>query len=585
MKRREFIIKSAITTAFLAAPKIYSKTKEVTNIKSGNPLRFPPELQAGESLVLKSANVEVWPGTTTQVLALNASYPGPTVKVKRGDNFSVLFENQHTVESTVHWHGLLVPELMDGQPKDAVLPGTSYTYSFPVTQRAGTYFYHSHAHHYTAEQVYKGHAGFFIIEDENESQLGLPSGAFDIPLLIQDRHSIYKPQFTYSPSNMDIMQGYLGDLPLINGTPDAYFEVQKTLYRFRLLNGSNGRVYKIAFSDNSNFWVIGTDGGLKDEIVEANSFFLSPGERVEILFDFASFNLGDSINLVSQSFSGPGRQGTEMNLLRFDISGDVSSGGNIPQSLPEITYYNISSARNVRTFTLSHTMMNGDGMHRINNLTYKIDRIDETIPLNELEEWKFENITGNFHPMHVHGVMFQVYARNGNTNLAPNDKGWKDTVLVNGNETVQVLVKFTDYSGIYLLHCHNLEHEDDGMMLNIKIDEPTSVEDKNTLPEGFELYQNYPNPFNPTTTIKYSVPTPLNPPFAKGGKTGGFVSLKVYDGLGREVTTLVNEVKQPGNYEVIFDASSVSKRIASGIYYYQLKQGKSTKTLKMTLLK
>ncbi len=576
MKRREFIIKAALTGAFIAAPKIYSSNKNNKNIKVGNSLRFPPELQAGESLIYKTVNMEVWPGTTTQVLALNNSYPGPTIRVKRGDNFSVLFENQHTIESTVHWHGLLVPELMDGQPKDAVLPGTSYTYSFPVTQRAGTYFYHSHAHHYTAEQVYKGHAGFFIIEDENESQLGLPSGEFDIPLLIQDRHSVYKPQFTYSPGNMDIMQGYLGDLPLINGTPEAYFEVQKTLYRFRIVNGSNARVYKLALSDNSSFWVIGTDGGLKDEAVEVNNLFLSPGERVEILYDFSPFNLGESINLVSQSFSGPGSQGDQMNLLRFDVVGSGVSGGNIPQSLPAINYYDINSSKRIRTFTLTHTMTSGDGMHRINGLTYDLGRIDETIPFNELEEWKFVNDTSNLHPMHVHGVMFQVYARNGNTNLSPNDKGWKDTVLVNPNETVQVLVKFTDYSGIYLLHCHNLEHEDDGMMLNIKINQPTSVKEDNILPEKFELHQNYPNPFNPSTTIRYSIPVVE----AKFESTTN-VTLKVYDELGKEVSILVNEVKQPGNYEVTFNAFN----LPSGVYYYKLKVGSFTKTRKMLLLK
>jgi len=136
---------------------------------------------------------------------------------------------------------------MDGQPKDPVLSGQSYTYTFPVFQKGGTFFYHSHAHHLTAKHVYKGLAGFFIVEDDDEIQFGLPGGDYDIPLVIQDRHSIYQPQFNYAPAMMDRMFGYLGDVPLINGTPEAYFEVQRTLYRFRILNGSNARVYKIAF--------------------------------------------------------------------------------------------------------------------------------------------------------------------------------------------------------------------------------------------------------------------------------------------------------------------------------------------------
>ena len=574
MKRREFLIKTALTGAFLAAPKIYPASKENKNVFGSNPLRFPPELQVGESLIFKSANVEIWPGTTTQIVGLNNSYPGPTIRVQRGTDFSVLFENQHSVESTIHWHGLLVPELMDGQPKDAVLPGTSYRYSFPVFQRAGTYFYHSHAHHFTAEQVYMGHAGFFIIEDEVESQLGLPAGEFDIPLLIQDRHSSNQPQFQYSPNLMDAMQGYIGDLPLINGTPDAYFEVQKTLYRFRIVNGSNAKMYKLALSDNSKFWVIGTDGGLKDEAVEVNEVFLSPGERVEILYDFSAINVGESINLVSLPFSGFGNQGTQMDLLKFNVVGNGSSGGTIPQNLPAIDYYDINSAERTRTFKLSHDMTSGPGMHRINDMTYDIDRIDENIPINELEEWKFANVTNNIHPMHVHGVMFQVYARNGVTTLHPKDKGWKDTVLVDAYETVQVLVKFTDYSGRYLIHCHNLEHEDDGMMLNLEIDPATSVEEESASPESFVLHQNYPNPFNPSTIIKYSVPD-------VGTRHTSSVQLKVYDILGKEVATLVNKQQAPGNYSVVFNGFS----LPSGLYMYKLQAGNFSAVKKMMLLK
>ncbi len=568
MKRREFIIKSTLAGAALYSPKIFSFGEQKKGALVGNPLRFPPELQPGESLIFNSADVEVWPGTTTQVLSLNNSYPCPTIRIQKGEQFSVLFENQYTEEATVHWHGLLVPELMDGQPKDAVLPGNNYTYSFPVFQRAGTYFYHSHAHHLTAKHVYKGYAGFFIVEDDDELQYGLPTGEYDIPLLIQDRHSAYQPQFNYAPTMMDRMLGYLGDLPLINGTPEAFFEVQKTLYRFRLLNGSNARVYKIAFSDNSPFWVLATDGGLKDEVIQMNSVFLSPGERLDILFDFSSYGIGNSVTLQSQTFSGVGNQGILMDLLRFDIAGSLSSGGIVPQNLPPINYYDINNIARTRSFTLSQGMM-GSGMHRINGLTYDINRIDEIIPFNELEEWKFINNTNNYHPMHVHGVLFQVYSRNGNTNLNPKDKGWKDTVLVNPVETVQVLVKFTDYSGQYLLHCHNLEHEDDGMMLNIQINSPTKIEDENSSPDSFKLYQNYPNPFNPSTTIKFQISAAV------------FVTLKVYNAIGKEVATLVNETKQAGSYSVSF----VAKGLPSGVYHYHLKAREFAETKKMIFLK
>ncbi len=488
--------------------------------------------------------------------------------MQKGSDFSVLFENQYTEEATIHWHGLLVPELMDGQPKDAVQPGNNYTYSFPVFQRAGTYFYHSHAHHVTAKHVYMGYAGFFIVEDEEELQYGLPTGAYDIPLLIQDRHSVYQPQFNYSPSMMDRMLGYLGDVTLVNGTPEAFFDVQKTLYRFRIVNGSNARVYKLGFSDNSPFHIIATDGGLKDEVVPTSSVFLSPGERIEILFDFAPYNIGNSITLQSQTFSGIGNQGTLMELLRFDIAGDLSSSGTAPQELPPIDYYDINDITGTRTFTLSQGMM-GTGMHRINGLTYDMNRIDEVIPFNKLEEWKFVNNTNNYHPMHVHGVLFQVYSRNGNTILAPNDKGWKDTVLVNPNETVQTLVKFIDYSGTYLLHCHNLEHEDDGMMLNINVDSATNIDDDNTTPNEFELSQNYPNPFNPSTTINYNL------------TSAGFVTISIYNLLGKNIETLFAGQKSSGQHSITY----TNKSLASGTYIYELRINDRALRKKMTLLK
>jgi len=569
MKRRQFIIKSALAGAALTAYNIFpfAEIKKVNG--AGTPLRFPPELQPGESLIFKSANVEVWPGTTTQILGLNDSYPAPTIRVQKGDNFSVLFENQHTEEATIHWHGLLVPELMDGQPKDAVLPGNSYTYTFPIFQKAGTYFYHSHAHHLTAKHVYKGYAGFFIVEDDNELQYGLPTSNYDIPLLIQDRHSAYQPQFTYAPTMMDRMTGYLGDVPLVNGTPEAYFEVQKTLYRFRLLNGSNARIYKIAFSDNSPFWVISTDGGLKDEPSQMNNLYLAPGERVDILFDFFPYTIGNSITLQSQTFNGVGNQGLQMDLLRFDVVGNLSSGGIVPQNLSAINYHNINDIQRTRNFVLSQSGM-GSGMHRINGLTYDMNRIDEQIPFDELEEWKFINNTNNFHPMHVHGVMFQVYSRNGNTNLQPNDKGWKDTVLVKPNETVSVLVKCNDYSGIYLLHCHNLEHEDDGMMLNIKFDSPTNIEEENTQPETFELYQNYPNPFNPSTTIKYRLE-----------KKESFVRLTIFNNNGELVEKIFEGLQTTGTHSFSWNAANYS----SGNYFCRLLVDGLLKSIKLSYIK
>ncbi|MCX7878115.1 MAG: multicopper oxidase domain-containing protein, partial [Ignavibacteria bacterium] len=468
--------------------------------------------------------------------------------------------------------GLSVPEIMDGHPKDAIPPSGSYTYTFPVLNRAGTYFYHSHSHMLTAKQVYKGFAGFFIVTDPNENIFNLPSGNYDIPLCIQDRRIADIPNFNYNPTTYDMQYGYLGDTVLVNGTPDAYLSVSRTLYRFRLLNGSNARVYRIAFSDNRSFHIIATDGGLKDQPVTATEFKLSPGERVEILFDFSAYNIGQSVKLVSLPYTHSGtlpyKQGIALDIIRFDVVNNNSSGGVVPSAFNPINYYDINSVSHVRNFTLS--MVSNHPMHRINGLTFDINRIDWEVPLERLEEWKIINTTADFHPMHSHEVQFQVYSRNGNTNLPPNDRGWKDTVLVNPGETVRTLVKFTGYKGIYLYHCHNLEHEDDGMMLNFRVIDPIGIKQiSSVVPSEFKLYQNYPNPFNPVTNIRFKIPLSSE------------VTLKIYNSAGKELDEVFRGVLRAGEYEAKWNAS----RFHGGVYFAKFSSGKYVGSLKMILVK
>ena len=561
---------SFVATQMVSPLKVFAgDTKKMLVDRVGNPLRFPPVFTNGGTMTLAETNVQVWPNQTTKVNAINNSYPSPTVRIKKGETFSATFVNQLTEESTIHWHGLDVPTAMDGHPMDAVAPGNSFTYTFPIINRPGTYFYHSHAHELTGKQVYRGFAGFFIVEDENNS-LGLPTGNFDIPLLIQDRRSQHVPQFTYNPNMMETMTGFLGDKPLINGTPDAYFEVSKTLYRFRILNGSNARVYKIGFSDNSPFHIIATDGGLKDEAVKATSFMLAPASRVEILMDFSQHALSQSVTLKSLPFAeGGGTQGIELNLLRFDITGTQNSGGVVPNSMPPIQYYNPIEVVKKRDFVLTMVMGGGGGMHRINGRVFGMHRIDEEINLNDLEEWHIiNNDNDEFHPMHIHGLLFQILSRNGNLNLLPEDKGWKDTVLLNPSEKIKVLVKFKTYSGIYLFHCHNLEHENDGMMMNFRVKQSNNVVDKN-IPTKFELHQNYPNPFNPSTTIEFTLSETSE------------VKLEVYDMLGKKIETLVNKELSVGTHKIKFDGS----RLANGNYIYKIQTPKFSSSRVMNLIK
>lgn len=580
MKRRDMLIKTLAAGALLTIPKplqIFANEKKnavLTEVLgAGNPLRFPPVFTNGGNMVLAETTEQVWPGQDTQLVTINGSYPGPSVVIDKGQTFTANVINNLNEVVTTHWHGVSAPANMDGHPRDAINPGSSFTYTFPVINRGGTYFYHAHADMLTAKQVYRGFAGFFIVRDPAENY-NLPSGAYDVPLCIQDRRTADIPNFTYNPGSPEQTWGYLGDTVLVNGTPDAYFEVGRTLYRFRLLNGSNARVYRIAFSDNRSFSIIATDGGLKDEPVTATQFNLAPGERVEILVDFSADTIGTDVTLRSLAFTFGGtlpyKQGIALDIIRFDITNNSTSGGTVPSAFDPISYYDPSEVVTSRTFTL--TMGGSHPMHKINGLTFDINRIDWETPLHSLEKWRITNQTADYHPMHTHEAQWQVLSRNNNTNLPPSDKGWKDTVNLSPGETVEVLVKFADHKGLYLFHCHNLEHEDDGMMLNFEIIDPIGIQQIGTeVPRSFELHQNYPNPFNPSTKIKFDIPE----------RVADNASLKIFDIRGRQVAELYKGSITAGSYEAEWNPGFMP----SGTYFAKLTAGNFTKTIKLVLTK
>lgn len=471
--RRAFLRRSLLL-AGLAGSQSFPPILQRLNAQAtrpGNQLRIPPEW-AGEPLKISPDQLEVWPGYLTDVFSINGSVPGPTIRIRKGEEFSTKVENHLSEEFVMHWHGILAPESMDGHPRDAVAPGESYEVNFQINQPASTSWYHSHTDMLTAEQVYAGVAGLFIVEDPSESLLGLPSGDRDIPLVIADRRSNAQRQFNYSPFMMDIMMGYLGDIALVNGTPDAWLSVDNGVYRFRLLNGSNARVFRIGLSDNHPFHIIGSDSGLLAEPIEVTSAWLAPGERTEILLDFSTYSPGNSVMLKSLPFSGSGgmmgggSQGIEMDLIQFYVDSEANSALGIPDSLVSIPTLDPGNAKRTRVFNLSPA---GMMLHSINGQLWDIDRVDFSVPWGELEIWEYRNLSMQPHPMHMHAALFQVMERNGSQNIRPEDKGWKDTVLVDPGETVKILVQFDSHPGVFVHHCHNLEHEDSGMMQNFRV--------------------------------------------------------------------------------------------------------------------
>lgn len=414
-------------------------------------------------------------GNSIDAYTINGVVPSPTIKVASGETLSINFKNQIDAESIIHWHGLIVPPLMDGHPSLAIQPSDQYSYQYKINQRAGTYFYHSHTHGLTGKQVYLGMAGLFIVTDEEEKALNLPQGDFEIPLIIQDK-VIVSNTIVYSPSQMDYrMLGYLGNTILINGVPNAYKKVKKTTYRFRILNGSNARIYQLVLGQNSPFTIIGSDGGLLESPATVTSALLGTGERLDILIDFSKIEQSEVVLYSDTTLlnlgggvmaAGSSSQNTRFSLLKFEIENDTSiSPYSIPNTLSHISYPDISQAQISRNITLN--MLIGAG-HAINSKQFNPNQVEFEIPQGSIELWTYTNSSNTAHPMHIHGVQFRVVSRS-QSSVPPWETGLKDTVLVLPNEVVTVLIHFNAEPGLYLFHCHNLEHEDAGMMLNFTI--------------------------------------------------------------------------------------------------------------------
>lgn len=475
----------------------------------------------GEAQILPGKATQVWKyegqilrGDANSLQSLPDSYLGPILRFKTGQKVRIHFNNGLSEPSIIHWHGLHVPHEVDGHPMDVIDPGETFTYEFEIANRAGTYWFHPHPHGRTGPQVYQGLAGLLLVSDEEEAAAGLPAGEFDLPLVIQDRTFTADNQFLYLPNGqMDRMMGFLGNQILVNGRPDYELSVAARPYRLRLLNGSNSRIYKLAWEDGSPLTVIATDGGLLESPVQRDYVTLGPAERIELWVDFSRWEVGGELHLQSLPFSGTtmggmmggmmrGRDalpnGARFDVLRLSIDREASAGQPLPDRLSTIRWHQLADAdngQNPRTFTLAMQPM----APTINGRQFEMEGVarDEVVRLNTLEAWQFANQSGGGgrggmrgrrgmmggmsmpHPMHVHGLQFQVIDRQVEPGSAAGwesvrqgyvDEGWKDSVLVMPGERVKILLKFEDFTGLYLYHCHNLEHEDLGMMRNYRVD-------------------------------------------------------------------------------------------------------------------
>ena len=496
---------------------------------------FEPDIDI--SLTATPAEIQLFPGEKTQIYTYHSelikgessslqqipnSHLGPVIRVKPNQKIRIRFNNELPEESIIHWHGLHLSQEMDGHPRYAINKGEQFVYEFIVNNRPSTYWYHPHPDRLTGYQVYKGLAGLFIVEDNHDN---LPSGKYEVPLVIQDRQFDPSNQLVYLENNrMDMMIGFLGDQILINGKSEMSMDVDKATYRFRVLNGSNSRIYKLAWSDGANLTVIGNDGGLLSKPTDKPYMMLGPGERIDIWRDFSNTSSGEQISLNSLAFNsgtsmgmmdsgrgmGMGRgmmrgrggmqssnnqfqssvdNGDAFTVYNFIVSDNEGEVLPLPAEFEPIKQLNLSLSVNQdspRQFNFHFQRMEW----LINDKTFEMNEVAdwEKVKLNTTEVWEFINggsggeMMGNMmqmpHPVHIHDLQFQIIDRDASQ--VPSavwnsikdgfiDEGWQDTFLLLPNMRVKVALRFEDYTGIFLYHCHNLEHEDMGMMRNYEV--------------------------------------------------------------------------------------------------------------------
>jgi spore coat protein A len=383
---------------------------------------------------------------------------------------------EDVAKSVVHLHGAHVAAEYDGYPELTLLPGESSTYLYPNDQPAAMLWYHDHALGITRLNVAMGMAGAYIIRDAAEAALNLPDGAYEIPLVITDRSFTPDGQMKYPAVWTELV---FGETIIVNGRVWPYLNVNQGKYRFRVLNASSSRTYRLGLSNAASFHQIGSDGGLLEAPIAIDDVTVMPGERVDLVMDFSSYAPGTQIELVNDAAAPyPGPPGPDDNpqVMRFVVQGAAGHTAPLPAALSTVDLPDEAESANTRQFELIRVSENCAGaMWTMNGLEW--DDITELPQLGTSEIWTFINRSGLAHPMHMHLVLFKVLDRQTFTivdgNVSPNgprvppietERGYKDTVRVEPGEIVRVIARFEDYVGRYAYHCHLLEHEDHGMM-------------------------------------------------------------------------------------------------------------------------
>ncbi|MCB9196031.1 MAG: multicopper oxidase domain-containing protein [Flavobacteriales bacterium] len=482
----------------------------VNPVGAQNQLIIPDTLSGQNiSLTLQEGTTEFYTGVITETMGANGSLLGPTILLNQGDFVSIEVDNQLQDTTTIHWHGMHVAPENDGGPHSIIPPDSIWNPQFTVMDKAGINWYHPHLHMHTNEHVSKGIAGMIIVRDQEEASLELPRkyGVDDFPIVIQTKGFNSLGQIEWM-SELDTTL-------MVNGTIDPYLDAPAQVVRLRVLNGSSQRVYKLGFSNNMSFQIIGTDGGLLEAPVSLNRYQIAPGQRADILVDLSSI-LGQNIQLMNYGteignaiygsiqpgmmaqLTLPGYTSNPLNGSDFQIldinviSATQDPVTSIPSSLAAHVPLLESDANITRNLTFT-SQQNIVGPFMINGAHFDMEVINYTVPLGHIEIWSLTNQTPIAHPFHIHDVQFYILDINGAA-PPPELSGLNDVVLVPaGMGNVRFIAVFEDFANEtipYMYHCHMLTHEDKGMMGQFIVSEQAA----DVKEESKEEILVYPNP-------------------------------------------------------------------------------------------
>lgn len=524
-------------------------------------------------LAIRDTFKQFLPGNQTITGGINGDFWGPTLFFQAGDTVHMNVHSYLNDSTTLHWHGMHLPAVMDGGPHQVIPPGTIWQPYWLVTNKAATYWYHPHLHHHTEEQLTRGIGGFIIIRDAEEAALALPRtyGTDDIPLALTSRR--------FDASNdFNTTSGPYGDYMLVNGTMNPQVSLPRQFIRLRILNAEMERGYDLGFSDNRTFYVIGNDGGLLNAPVAVTRVKLMVGERVELLVNLGADAIGSSLDLKAynsgQAFGFPGSEpgttgpfgsllnNTDFNILHINVvaatAGAITA---LPATLASNTYWTAADA------TVSRTVNITDGTpgtpFYFDHTPFDLGTINKTLKLNTIEQWTVTNNNVFGHSFHIHDIQFKIISRSSGP-VEAYESGWKDSYYIRVNESVTFVAKFDDYADDihpFMYHCHFAPHEDGGLMGQFVVSDATAVTDTKGKEPDFTVY---PNPAH--TRIYVSFPDPSVQAYY----------VWVTNAVGRTMYMLPRPQLADG-----IDISG----FAPGTYYMQLTDDKTKKTVTRSFVK